>query len=63
VSSANFTDFVVTTIFGDKLFPAQTACFNVQAGDKVIFTQSTGACASNSFADLRAGSFCKVWCQ
>ena len=62
-SSANSNAFVVTTLFGDKLFPAQTACFDVLAGDQVVFTGFTGACASNSFADLRTGKFCNVWCQ
>jgi hypothetical protein len=55
--------FLISTTWGEQLFSAQTYCFNVQAGDSVLFVSSTGACASNSFVDLRTQDFCGVWCE
>ena len=51
-------------INGEK-FEAQTYCFNMNVGDKVIFLEGSplGACASAELLNLHTNNRCRVWCQ
>lgn len=51
-------------INGEK-FEAQTYCFNMEEGDKVIFLEGSpyGACATAEILNLRTKKICKVWCS
>jgi hypothetical protein len=66
------TSYVVEVAHNDELFiingekfDAQTYCFNVEQGDRVIFLEGSalGACASARFLDLRTEEECAVWCD
>lgn len=52
-------------IINSERFEAQTYCFNMEAGDKVIFLEGSpyGACASAEILNLRTKKVCKVWCE
>lgn len=63
VLSADFSKFVISTLFGNQMFDAQTICSGILTGDNVVFENSTGACVTNSFADTQSGQFCNVWCR
>lgn len=63
VVSSDFFTFVVSTLFGNQTFRALSICTGVQPGDNVLFTDFTGACAINKFADRRSGEFCQVFCN
>lgn len=60
-ASANDETFVIN----DLVFKAKTYCFNMQKGDRVIFTSgsASGACASAELFNLRTGKTCRVWCE
>jgi hypothetical protein len=51
-------------INGEK-FEAQTYCFDIEEGDKVIFLEGSpyGACASAEILNLRTKEVCEVWCE
>ena len=51
-------------INGEK-FEAQTYCFNMEVGDRVIFIEGSphGACASAKLLNLRTQKVCEVWCE
>lgn len=51
-------------INGEK-FEAQTYCFNMEVGDKVIFLEGSefGACATAEILNLRTKEICKLWCE
>lgn len=51
-------------INGEK-FEAQTYCFNMEEGDRVIFIEGSalGACASATLVNLRTKEKCEVWCE
>lgn len=51
-------------INGEK-YAAQTFCFNMEAGDSVIFLEGSpfGACASAVILNLRTRDKCDVWCE
>lgn len=51
-------------INGEK-FEAQTYCFNMEVGDRVIFLAGSpyGACASAKLLNLRTRKVCDVWCD
>jgi hypothetical protein len=51
-------------INGEK-FRARTLCFNMRAGDRVIFISGSplGACASAELLNLRTEKVCKVFCE
>lgn len=52
-------------IINGETFEAQTYCFNMEEGDKVIFIEGSeyGACASAEILNLRTKKVCKVWCE
>jgi hypothetical protein len=54
-----------TFIINGEVFKAKTYCFNVQKGDRVIFTEGSalGACATAEFVVLRTSQKCSVWCE
>lgn len=51
-------------INGEK-FEAQTYCFNMEKGDRVIFLEGSpyGACVSAKLLNLRTKKICDVWCE
>lgn len=51
-------------INGEK-FEAQTYCFDMEVGDRVLFVEGSafGACASAEFVNLRNNRKCEVWCE
>ena len=51
-------------INGEK-FEAQTYCFNMEEGDRVIFVDGSplGACSSATLMNLRTKEKCEVWCE
>ncbi len=51
-------------INGEK-FEAKTYCFNVEKGDRVIFSEGgpNGVCTSAEFVNLRTNRKCAVWCE
>jgi hypothetical protein len=51
-------------INGEK-FEAQTYCFDIEEGDKVIFLEGSpyGTCASAEILNLRTKEVCEVWCE
>lgn len=51
-------------INGEK-FEAQTYCFNMEEGDRVIFIEGSalGACTSATLLNLRTKNKCEVWCE
>lgn len=64
--------YVVELSHNDELFvingsryEARTYCFDIQEGDRVIFTEGSafGACVSAEFVNLRTSKTCKVWCD
>lgn len=66
------TEYEIEVSHNDELFiingekyEAQTYCFNMEEGDKVIFIEGSafGACASAEILNLRTKKICKVWCQ
>jgi hypothetical protein len=70
--SAAATSYIVEVAHNDELFiingekfDAQTYCFNVERGDRVVFLEGSalGACASARFLDLRTEEECAVWCD
>jgi hypothetical protein len=63
VVSSDSSNFVVSTLFGNQSFSAESFCSGVLAGDSVVFKSFTGACAINTFADKRSGQFCEVFCK
>ncbi|ENW23650.1 hypothetical protein F925_02609 [Acinetobacter lwoffii NCTC 5866 = CIP 64.10 = NIPH 512] len=52
-------------VINDEVFKAQTYCFNMEKGDKVIFLKGSpyGACATAELLNLRTQKICKVWCE
>lgn len=54
-----------TFIINGEVFKAKTYCFNVNRGDKVLFTSgsASGACVSAEFIVTRTGKSCSVWCE
>ena len=66
------TEYVIEVSHNDELFiingekfEAQTYCFGMEEGDKVIFLEGSpyGACASAEILNLRTKKICKVWCE
>jgi hypothetical protein len=66
------TAYVVEVSHNDELFiingekfEAQTYCFNMFEGDRVIFLEGSpfGACASAKLLNLRTENVCNVWCE
>lgn len=57
-------DDEVFIINGEK-FEAQTYCFDMREGDRVIFLSGSpyGACASAKLLNLRTRNICDVWCE
>ena len=51
-------------INGEK-FEAQSYCFNMEEGDRVIFIEGSpsGVCMSAVLLNLRTRKTCKVWCE
>jgi hypothetical protein len=51
-------------INGEK-FEAQTFCFGMERGDRVIFVEGSpfGACAAAKLLNLRTSEVCEVWCE
>jgi hypothetical protein len=62
VAAVDLSTFVFDTTFGSRAFHAQTSCSDVLVGDDVYFQDSTAACETNTFANIRSGQFCDVWC-
>ncbi len=60
-ASANDETFVIN----GEVFKAQTYCFNLEKGDRVVFVQGSalGACASAKVVNLRTGKTCDLWCE
>jgi hypothetical protein len=54
-----------TFVINGSVFKAQTYCFDVEKGDKVIFVEGSaiGACASAKILNLRTDKVCEVWCE
>ena len=52
-------------IINGEVYEAKTYCFNIDDGDKVIFTEGSayGACASAEFIVVKTGNKCEVWCE
>ena len=66
------TEYEIEVSHDDELFiingekyEAQTYCFNMEEGDKVIFIKGSalGVCASAEILNLRTKNICKVWCE
>lgn len=66
------TEYDIEVAHNDELFiingeryEAQTYCFDMEEGDKVIFIEGSadGACASAEILNLRTKKICKVWCE
>lgn len=56
--------FAVATQWGEQLFEALVGfCFDVIAGDSVLFSESTVACALNEFTNLSSKTTCEVFCS
>lgn len=55
-------DFFI--INGEK-FKARTYCFNMNEGDKVVFTDGSplGVCVSATILNLRTEKLCRLWCE
>ena len=51
-------------INGEK-YEAKVYCFNMEAGDPVIFLDGSplGACVSASLLNLNTRDICEVWCE
>lgn len=71
-SSFAVTEYEIEVSHNDELFiingerfMAQTYCFGMREGDKVIFLKGSayGACASAVLLNLRTNKQCKVWCE
>ena len=72
ITAAAPTEYEIEDSYNDELFvingekfEAQTYCFNMEVGDKVIFLEGSpyGACASAKLLNLRTKNVCKVWCE
>lgn len=72
LSSFAVTEYEIEISHNDELFiingekyEAQTYCFNMEEGDKVIFLKGSayGACATATLLNLRTKNKCKVWCE
>lgn len=72
LASAQTRQYEIEVSHNDELFiingekiKAKTYCFNVQKGDKVIFTSGrpNGVCLSAEFLNLRTDRVCRVWCE
>ena len=52
-------------IINDEKYEAQTYCFNMQEGDRVIFLEGNalGACAYAKVLNLRTKDVCNLWCE
>ncbi len=52
-------------IINGERFEAQTYCFDMEEGDRVIFLEGSawGACASAELLNLRTNERCEVWCE
>jgi aspartate 1-decarboxylase len=52
-------------IINGERYEAQTYCFNMEEGDKVIFLEGSayGACATATLLNLRTKNECRVWCE
>lgn len=52
-------------IINSSVYKAQTYCFNINKGDRVIFVEGSayGACFSAEFIDLDSEEKCSVWCE
>ncbi len=52
-------------LINDEKFSAKTYCFNVNAGDKVIFVEGepNGICTNATFYDVNTKKTCEVWCE
>ncbi|WP_375210810.1 hypothetical protein [Hyphococcus sp.] len=52
-------------VINDEVFSAQTFCFDMEAGDEVVFVSGSplGACASAELLNVRTKKICKVWCE
>jgi len=52
-------------VINGNVYKAQTFCFDVRPGDRVVFVEGNayGACASAKFVNLRTGKVCRVWCE
>ncbi len=71
-SSTSRTSYEIEVSHNDELFvingekfEAQTYCFNMEEGDRVIFIEGSafGACASATLFNLRTKNKCEVWCE
>lgn len=72
LSSFAVTEYKIEVSHNDKLpningerYEAQTYCFNMEEGDKVIFLEGSayGACATATLLNLRTKNECRVWCE
>jgi hypothetical protein len=63
IAQANDETFVIATNFGNVIMKAQSYCFGIREGDKVLFERMPYGCAWNKFVVLRTGKTCSVWCE
>jgi len=54
-----------TFVINGEVFKAQTYCFNIDQGDRVLFIEgnANGVCATAKFLVMRTGNVCEVWCE
>lgn len=52
-------------VINNAKFEAQSYCFNMEIGDKVIFVEgdASGACATAAIFNLRTNESCQVFCE
>jgi hypothetical protein len=59
----NHEEFLVQTAGGVRLFEAHNYCYDVRAGDRVLFLDAVEDCDSNVIIGLETGKQCDVWCK
>lgn len=54
-----------TFVINGEVFKAQTYCFGINPGDRVIFVSGSafGACVSAEFVVVSTGRTCRCWCE
>ncbi len=52
-------------VINDEVFSAQTFCFDMEAGDEIVFISGSpvGACTSAELLNVRTKKLCEVWCE
>lgn len=66
------TSYPIEVSYDDELFiingekyEAQTYCFNMKEGDRIVFLEGSafGACVSEKLLNVRTKQICRVWCE